>query len=206
MSKKNNDKAEEKKNVAITYSIIMIGDSAAGKTSLVERYLHGTFEDAKMSTIGFEKYRKRIQVGELFYDLDIMDTTGQERYASLGVQYFRNCDGAILVYDVSQKTSFENIENWLEKLTENNSESVPYVIFENKIDKEQKEWEVQREEVEVLKEKLKVDFLPVSAKTGQNVEDAFLTIAKKVIEKNKDFEVKARLQLTKGGHKKNSCC
>lgn len=209
MSNKKGKKADKNKIdkrdlTSIAYSIITIGDSAAGKTSLINRYLNDTFSELSLSTLGFERYIKYLKINDLDYKIEILDTTGQERYASLGTQYFRNCDGAILVYDVTDIESFKNIENWLEKLTENNGDSVPYVIFENKIDLPKEMWKVSREDVAKLGEKLQRSILSVSAKSGENVNDSFMNLIKIILEKNKAFEAKARIKLNEKLNKKSS--
>lgn len=179
------------------YRIIMVGDSTAGKTSLAERFVRNNYFDNRLPTIGLNKYKKIVKIGQYNYNIEIIDTMGQERYVSLGVQFFRNCDGVILVYDVSNKNSYNNIENWLKRVNDNNANKLPITIFENKIDKPENEWAVTREENKSLSEKLVTKIFSVSALNGEGVENAFIDIIGKVVESNKDNENNKRIKLKK---------
>ena len=194
------------KKLLIKYSIITIGDSQAGKTSLISRYVSDTFEEAMLPTMGFDYFEKKKEIDGNNYCFSLMDTTGQEKYASLGVQYFRNADGAIFVYEVTKRKSYENIENWMAKVNEYCDRDMPYVVFQNKCDEPKEKWEVSDEDREELKKKINREIHFVSAKSGENVNEAFLDIEKKIIEANKEKECKVRVKISKDKNKRSKCC
>eukprot|EP01084_Bolivina_argentea_P085713 154932_1 len=92
--------------------VIVLGDSGVGKTSLMSRWVHKKFDGRYKATIGADFLTKEIPVGDKLVSIQVWDTAGQERFASLGVAFYRGADAVILVYDVSDITSFENLTKW----------------------------------------------------------------------------------------------
>ena len=124
------------------YKIILIGNSAVGKTCLFKKITTGNFANKNISTIGMDKRRLSFQITKenkiKNIDISLLDTAGQERFRSITKTYFKGADGIILLYDVTNKESFDQIENWLESIHESigNQKNSKYIIFllGNKID------------------------------------------------------------------------
>ena len=95
-----------------TISIIMVGDTSVGKSTLMKKFVSGQFSDSLAPTLGIELYKKEITIDEKQYLYRIWDTCGQERFRSLSTSYFRNSDGIMLLFDLNSLNSFENLSSW----------------------------------------------------------------------------------------------
>ena len=156
----------------IDVKIILLGDSAVGKTSIIGRYINNTFKENYSCTIQAEKKMKIINEDEnTSLRLNIWDTMGQEKYKSLTRQYYRDSDGAIIVFDLTKRETFDNVKNWINELRSYGSEDTNIIILGNKSDEKNKR-EISEEEI---KQQLNNDYfyLEVSAKTGNNISLAF---------------------------------
>ena len=112
--------------------IILLGNSAVGKTSLARRYVNGTFEDNFISTIGADYFEKKIKINDKDINLEIMDTCGQERYKSIALGPIRSVNGIIFVFDVTNEQSFLDINTWLTEA--DNIGKKKAILIGNKID------------------------------------------------------------------------
>ncbi|KAJ3381335.1 Ras- protein Rab-18-B [Lobulomyces angularis] len=168
-----------------TFKILMIGDSGTGKSSLLLRFTDDKYlpQDQTKSTIGVDFKLKILTINGKNYKLTIWDTAGQERFRTLTSSYYKGAQGVILVYDVSNRTSFENLQFWFSELEAYSSPQNPVVkmIVGNKIDVENRE--VERIEGENLAKKLGTLFIETSAKSKFGVIDSFTEICEKIIEK-----------------------
>lgn len=165
-------------------NIITVGDSTVGKTSIINLY----FEEKKitnyLATVGIEHYSKNIQLGNKLVKLKVWDTAGQERFRSLTKNYFKNADGVIVVYDVSNRNSFNNIKTWISSINENKSEDdIKVIIVGNKIDLQR---EVSFEEGKKAAGDYGFDYLESSAKNNTGVEEIFRKITIQVLSKTMD--------------------
>ncbi|MHA1999912.1 MAG: GTP-binding protein, partial [Promethearchaeota archaeon] len=115
------------------FKVIVLGDGGAGKTALTVRFAQGYFQDSYKMTVGVDFSVKLIQVGERKVKLQTWDTGGQERFSFVRPLYYRGAMGALLVFDVSNRESFEHLPNWIEELT-SNADPVPFVLVGNKVD------------------------------------------------------------------------
>jgi Ras-related protein Rab-18 len=170
-------------DVAATFKLLLIGDSGAGKSSLLLRFTDDTWlhPDDVTATIGVDFKVKIIEVDEKKYKLTIWDTAGQERFRTLTSSYYRGAQGVVLVYDVANRESFEHLQAWFGELeTYASSNSVIKIIVGNKCDKEVNR-EVSRQEGEEIAKRLKTLFIETSAKTTAGVQDAFVEVVRKVI-------------------------
>ena len=209
-------------NYDLIFKLVLIGDTGVGKTNILSRYINNEFSLASQSTVGVEFGSKIIKKNDKLIKLQIWDTAGQERYKSITSAYYKGSKGAFVVYDISRKSTFENVDRWIEELKANGSEDVLIMLVGNKSDLEDKR-EVQTEDVIKKAEQFKIAFCETSALDGKNIDHAFDNlineIAKKV-EKEKANEAK-NLQDSKGisldtmgekrnekGNKKNNqgCC
>ena len=119
-----------------TISIIMIGDTSVGKSTLMKKFISGHFSDSLAPTLGIELYKKEITIDEKNYLYRIWDTCGQERFRSLSKTYFRNSDGIMLLFDLNSPESFENLNSWFISIKESGCEDIPLILVGAKCDLE----------------------------------------------------------------------
>ena len=186
-------------NYDLIFKLVLIGDTGVGKTNILSRYINNEFSLATQSTVGVEFGSKIIKKNDKLIKLQIWDTAGQERYKSITSAYYKGSKGALVVYDISRKGTFENVDKWIEELKANGSEDVLIMLVGNKSDLEDKR-EVKTEDVIKKAEQFKVAFCETSALDGKNIDHAFDNlineIAKKV-ERDKVNEAK-NMQDSKG--------
>ncbi|KAJ2612069.1 Ras- protein Rab-18 [Coemansia sp. RSA 1365] len=170
--------------ITATFKILLIGDSNVGKSSIIRRFTDDKFlsPEETNATIGVDFKVTMYDVDEKRYKLAIWDTAGQERFRTLTSSYYRGAQGVILVYDVSSRETFENLENWIEEVnTYCPSDDVVKMIVGNKIDKETEE-RVQRKEGFEYARKHQTLFLECSAKTKVGVQQAVEELVNKIID------------------------
>ena len=181
MSKKEN---KEKKLTRI--NLITLGDGQVGKTSLILRYTNDYFGNNYIATIGFDyKFKnEKLKNGEEI-TVKIFDTAGQEKYRSLAANFLKKADGIILVYDITYKISFENLNKWLKDINEN-AKGLPIVLIGNKTDLEENR-EVSKEEGNEFAKKIneEIEFYEASCKTGENIKEAIRFLVEKIYKKYK---------------------
>ena len=163
--------------------LLLIGDSNVGKTSLLLRYLDNTFSDKYITTIGVEFKSKDITLNNKTYKIHIWDTAGQERYKSITRNFYKHAEGIIFVYDITNKTSFSNLKNWIS--TAENEADFKIIIVGNKLDMESRR-EVSIEQLKKLAKKKNCKYFETSAKDNINVENLFLSIINEMINNIKD--------------------
>ena len=165
------------------FKVIIIGPGAVGKTSLLHRFVENKFSFRYKMTIGADFLSKIINYKpELTIKLQIWDIGGQERYKFLRSSFFDGANGALLVFDLSRWHTFEEIENWLSDLHEYAGEDVPFALIGNKVDLiDEKDEIYERENAEVFAKKEKTYYIETSAKTGENVEGAFLNLTHRIL-------------------------
>ena len=199
----------------INFKLIIIGDSGVGKSCLLKRAVQNSFESGYKATIGFEFLLMHFKVNDLKLKLQIWDTCGQEMYRSLVQGFYRNTSLAIVVYDISRRQSFDELEVWLKDLRQHTEADIPIFIVGNKMDLKR---EVSTEEGKTFSVSNRTkDFTECSAKTGENVKDIFFRAAKylydtyKVFQKQNKTPMANRLKLdtnvtTPENKKKKKCC
>ncbi|XP_070064663.1 ras-related protein Rab-26 isoform X4 [Drosophila virilis] len=161
--------------------VIMLGDSGVGKTSLLIRFRDGRYVPSYfLSTVGIDFRNKVVVVDGTRVKLQIWDTAGQERFRSVTHAYYRDAHALLLLYDVTNKTTFDNIRAWLGEIREYAQEDVVIVLIGNKADCSSSERQVKREDGERLGREHNVPFMETSAKTGLNVELAFTAVARQL--------------------------
>ncbi|KAL3876383.1 hypothetical protein ACJMK2_034236 [Sinanodonta woodiana] len=158
--------------------VMLIGDSGSGKTCLLVRFKDGAFLSGSfISTVGIDFRNKVVDVDGTKVKLQIWDTAGQERFRSITKAYYRDANALLLLYDVTNKTSFDNIRAWLAEINEYAQEDVVIMLLGNKADMAA-ERVIRREEGEKLAKDHNVAFMETSAKTGMNVDLAFMAVAR----------------------------
>ncbi|XP_061167335.1 ras-related protein Rab-37-like isoform X7 [Saccostrea echinata] len=157
---------------------ILVGDSGVGKTSLLVQFDQGKFQAGSFSaTVGIGFTNKVVDVDGTKVKLQIWDTAGQERFRSITRAYYRDANALLLLYDVSNKASFDNIRAWLGEINEYAQEDVVIMLLGNKADMTT-ERVIRTEDGERLANEYNVAFMETSAKTGMNVDLAFMAVAK----------------------------
>ncbi|XP_069041597.1 uncharacterized protein [Lepisosteus oculatus] len=158
------------------FKLLLIGDSGVGKTCLIIRFAEDNFNSTYISTIGIDFKVKTVEVQGKKVKLQVWDTAGQERFKTITTAYYRGAMGIILVYDITDEKSFENIQNWMKSIKENASAGVSRMLLGNKCDIEAKR-KVSKETGEKLAKDHGIRFFETSAKSSINVEEAFIALA-----------------------------
>lgn len=192
----------------ISVKLVLLGEAAVGKSSIVLRFVSNDFAENKEPTIGAAFLTQRVNMGDHTIKFEIWDTAGQERFASLAPMYYRNAQAALVVYDVTKPQSFIKARHWVKELHEQASKDIIIALVGNKLDllENSDERQVAREEAEKLAQEHNLLFFETSAKTGANVNEVFLAIGEKIPTKapdsNKDglrIQDDARIDLARGG-------
>eukprot|EP01123_Difflugia_compressa_P001093 TRINITY_DN1124_c0_g1_i2.p1 TRINITY_DN1124_c0_g1~~TRINITY_DN1124_c0_g1_i2.p1 ORF type:complete len:239 (+),score=45.00 TRINITY_DN1124_c0_g1_i2:99-719(+) len=164
------------------FKIVLVGDSGVGKSNLLSRFTKGEFYDETKSTIGVEFAVKSVQVRGKTVKAQIWDTAGQERYRAITAAYYRSAVGAMLVYDIVAKETFDNIERWLQELRQHADTNIVIMLVGNKSDMRHVR-EVPTERAEIFyKENGLAAFVETSAKDNENVEFAFEKLISQIYE------------------------
>ena len=165
--------------------IILIGDSNVGKTSLVNRFMGYDFESNYKCTISADFKIKSISISsEIGAELTVWDTCGQERFRSMTRQYFKDAQGIVLVYDVGELESFNNLSVWLKEIKNNSNKDPEIVLVGNKIDLEDRK--VTKEKGMRFAEKNNLIYVETSSKEGINVDSPFEKLATALVNKIKE--------------------
>jgi Ras-related protein Rab-1A len=153
------------------FKIIAVGDSGVGKTATITQYVDNIFSENHISTIGVDFKIKTIEYLSKIIKLQIWDTAGQERFRTVTSSYYRGADGIIIIFDKTNIQSFYNIEKWISEIKNYSKENVKILIVGNKSDLEN--IQVSDEEIEKLCQKLNLNYISTSAKTGENTDIIF---------------------------------
>lgn len=168
-----------------SFKIVLLGEGAVGKTSLVLRYVENKFNDKHLTTLQASFLTKKLNIGGKRVNLAIWDTAGQERFHALGPIYYRDSNGAILVYDITDEDSFTKVKNWVKELKKMLGNDIALCIAGNKIDME-KERHVPVEDAEAYAASVGAKHFHTSAKLNKGIEEMFLDLSKRMMEKADD--------------------
>jgi small GTP-binding protein len=164
------------------FKYIVIGDSGVGKSCLLMQFTDKRFEATHDLTIGVEFGARLISLDGVPVKLQIWDTAGQESFRSITRSYYRGAAGALLVFDVTRRKTFESVSSWLDDARSHSNLPLTILLIGNKVDLENQR-EVTKEEAQAFATKNEISYIETSAKTAFNVEEAFLGTAKAIYEK-----------------------
>ena len=204
--------------VDYVFKILTLGESSVGKSSIILRYTNGHFNQQILSTTGIDFRTKIIEYNEQKIKLVIYDTSGQERYRTIAANYYKNADGILFVYDITNENSL-TFKYWLEQIQEKSSVK-SIILFGNKTDlenveEEKKERKITFEEGKKIADQYGLKLFEGSAKQGININEAIEELVgliykeKKIKAKGeKKEEKKQNVKLFQEHHKvkKNGCC
>uniref|UniRef100_A0A7S1EZY4 Ras-related protein Rab-1 n=1 Tax=Noctiluca scintillans TaxID=2966 RepID=A0A7S1EZY4_NOCSC len=159
--------------------LLLLGDSAVGKTCLLNRFCESRFDTNFVVTIGVDFKWKTVEHDGKKLKLQVWDTAGQERFRTITPAYYRAANGVVITYSITDRESFEHVEYWVEQLDQNACEGVQRILVGNKADLVPRK--VSYEEAEELARRFNMSFFETSAKTGDSVEEAFINIAASVV-------------------------
>ena len=198
-----------------TCQILLIGDSLVGKTCLIQRYVNGTFKDDYILTVGLDYHTKLEIINNLNVSVKLWDTAGQERFKALTPSFFRNAEGVVIAYDVTNSESFDNLKFWISSIKTNLFEKnifIPIIIIGNKIDLEDMR-EISKDVASTFAKENKFKYFETSAKTGEGVDEAFRDLVNQVLanlDKNEEGTIERKsikIEENKDDkQKKKGCC
>ncbi|OXA64589.1 ras-related protein Rab-5B [Folsomia candida] len=166
-------------NKVCQFKLVLLGESAVGKSSLVLRFVKGQFHEYQESTIGAAFLTQTVMLDDITVKFEIWDTAGQERYHSLAPMYYRGAQAAIVVYDITNQETFARAKTWVKELQRQASPNIVIALAGNKSDLAAKRM-VDHDEAYAYADENGLLFMETSAKTAMNVTDIFLAIAKKL--------------------------
>jgi len=171
-----------KKSYDFLFKLLLIGDSSVGKTAILLRFSDDSFSPNFISTIGIDFRIKTIEIRGKKIKLQIWDTAGQERFHTITTSYYRGAMGILLVYDITRPNSFDNLAKWLRTILEHSNTDVEKMILGSKCDMEEQRL-ISKERGEAIAKENGIPFLETSAKNNINVEEAFLQMSERILDK-----------------------
>ena len=174
------------------FKLLVLGDSTAGKTSILDRYTNGVFNANYLATVGLDNFTKDEIINNKTVRIKIWDTAGQEKYHSLAKGFFRNAQGIMVVFDVTNIETYENVKYWTQSIKTHmgsDIDKISVIIIGNKIDS--KDREVNKKEAESYCSELGYPYFETSAKTGENVNETIRYLVMEVLRKNSLNKVKS---------------
>ena len=192
--------------------IVLIGDSGVGKTNLIKRFITNTFNQNSKATLGVEFISKSYKIKDQIFKVEIWDTAGQERYKSITAVYYKGAKGALVVYDITSKNSFNNLDKWMTEIKDKTSKDIRLMIIGNKIDLKQFR-EVTSEEAVVKAKEFGIPLMETSAFDATNVKKAFNALLIEIYNQinnipndNGLYNYKYGIDLDTDRKKKFGCC
>ena len=191
-----------------TLKILTLGESAVGKTCILIRFTDNKFLTSHIMTIGIDYKSKSIISGDKVVKLKIWDTAGQERFRNITKQYYKGADGILLIYDITDRESFEKARDWMKSIQENTQkDSIGIILLGNKCDLDERK--VTYEEGQSLADEFKIQFMETSAYKDLNINESFQSLTNLIISKKSpqlNSDNKPIILKNTSVKKKDGCC
>ena len=173
----------------LNLKFIFLGDSSVGKTSIVEKYVENKYQETRQTTVGIDFKISILNFKKHKIKITISDTAGQEKFRTIATNYIKNCQGIFLVFDLSNKTSFESINYWINLINEKkNLDELKIIILGNKSDLTNIR-EISKEEISEFTKINNYKVIETSAKTGKGIKEAFEALVDLVFENKTEEEI-----------------
>jgi small GTP-binding protein len=182
------DETEKDTECEERINIMTLGNSEVGKTCFILKYTENFFQELYLTTVGIDFKIKNETINNKQYKLFLYDTTGQEKYKSIALNIIKNAQGIILMYDITNKNSFESIPEWIRSIKDAKGDNFPMILLGNKLDKEDIRIVSEKEGKELAKE-YNMQFFETSNKDGTNIQEAGLALVNEIL-KNQENEIK----------------
>jgi len=183
--------------------VVLVGDSGVGKSCLLQRYCEGVYSEAHVSTIGVDYRSRRVRLGKDVFTAQIYDTAGQERFRAISASYYRKAQGVIVVIDITSAKSVSSADRWIQELRKNCSGDICAALLANKADQA---WAVPVAVLEDLAVRYSLPLLQVSAKTGENVGQAFDSLIARIVAEHHVLPHTEVILQQRTPKKDSSCC
>ena len=183
---------------AVDCKIVTLGEGRVGKTSLTMKFVKNEFHTDEVSTINANCLTKLVPVNQGSVRLNIWDTAGQERFRALAPNYYRQAKGAVVVYDITDRKSFDKVVSWIKELKDQAEKDIVICVAGNKADME-RERQINRADALEFCRKLQIRHFDTSAKTGNGVQEIFTDLATQIFELNKDVLPRSSTRGSKKG-------
>jgi small GTP-binding protein len=188
-------------------TLFILGNSSVGKTSFIHKYVKNDFKDSYKNTIGIDYCSRNMKLptGEEF-EIFFYDTAGQEKYKSISFNLIKKADGILLLYDISERSSFDAINQWIENIKNVKGDNFPVIMIGNKCDLEERD--ITQIEGELFANEHGFSFEETSCKEGINIEESVQDLVLNILEKKKKENLKENFtfKLSKKKEKKKKCC
>ena len=184
--------SETLENNQYNFKIILIGDSSVGKTSIINKYSNKGFNEIFSCTIGVDFLVKDVEISGQKIRLSIWDTAGQEKYKAVNRSYYWGSDACFLIFDLTSKQSFDNLDGWYKEFCENSEKSSQdnIVILGNKSDLDKRE--VNDKDINEFIDEKNLKYFETSAKDGKNINEFFKYIMEKLLKQYKKNNIKGK--------------
>ena len=198
----------------ILFKIILVGDTSVGKTNIINKYIKNEFREDFYATIGVEFSHKKFVVENRKIKAQIWDTAGQERYKAITRAYYKGAKGAFIVYDITRKETFDDVDKWRNELISSCNQEITVMLIGNKCDLEDQR-EISKEQGEEKAKSSGFSFLETSALSEENLEKGFQMLIEEIYQKYKVEQSKSdEINLNSGAEeikigkmtKKKKCC
>lgn len=194
-------------NYDYLFKLLLIGDSGVGKSSILSSFADDQFTESHISTIGVDFKITTTSIDNSIVKLQIWDTAGQERFRTITTSYYRGAHGIIVVYDITDRESFDNIKSWLEEIERYGTSNTNIILIGNKSDLPDKR-KVSVEEAESFAEVNEFTFIETSAKTNCNISKMFNNLSREIKERytRELLDINAESIILETQKKEDSCC
>ncbi|KAM3128247.1 hypothetical protein pb186bvf_019666 [Paramecium bursaria] len=172
--------AQQFQDVDHLFKVILLGDTSVGKSQILQRFTRNMFIDHSSATVGVEFSAKPMEILNKKIKLQVWDTAGQEKFKGIARAYYKGAVGALMIYDITDSTSFQSIKRWQDEVQQHAKENIVLMLVGNKCDLEQNRKVTKKESIEFAQAN-KMGFLETSAKTGQNIDFAFQQLAEELL-------------------------